>query len=149
MNKTEFLEQLRQSLSGRVDAEQVSDNLRYYEDYIDSQLRQGMPEADVMMGLGSPRLIARSIMDAQRQGPIEEEEQKRPEETGWTNQPQGKLPLLFKFLALPRWLRYVIGFGIFFLILAILLCVLEFLMPVIALFIIAVFLVKLFRDWLN
>ena len=68
MNKAEFLEQLRLSLNGRMDASQVMDNLRYYEEYINSQLRQGKTEEDVMSMLGSPRLIARTITDANTDG---------------------------------------------------------------------------------
>ena len=64
MDKTEFLNQLRASLNGRMDAEEVADNLRYYEEYINGQLRLGRTESEVMASLGSPRLIARSITDA-------------------------------------------------------------------------------------
>ena len=64
MEKTEFLDQLRVSLNGKIDPQEVNENLRYYEDYINIQIRMGKTETEVMELLGSPRLIARSITDA-------------------------------------------------------------------------------------
>ena len=158
MNKVEFLDQLRQSLSGKVDAGMISDNLRYYEEYINSQLMQGKAETEVMATLGSPRLIARTILDANRVDAQEEVFDDQAQDASWTTRDQGsqgfqtgqgKMPWILKFFTLPRWLRGLISFGIFVLILAIFLCVLEFLAPVIALALITLFLVKLFRDWLH
>ena len=159
MDRQEFIDQLRQSLNGRLDAEQVSDNVRYYEEYIDSQVRMGQSEADVMSRLGSPRLIARSITDAWMQGAPEEPASYAERETArggqWDARDWGEsgsakhLNWLVKFFKMPRWLRYVVGFGVLFLILSILLSVLQFFAPVIGLFLIATLLVKLFRDWLK
>ena len=64
MNKTEFLQGLQSALSGNVPPETVRENLRYYSDYIRSEVQKGRSERDVMEELGDPRLIARTIMDA-------------------------------------------------------------------------------------
>lgn len=64
MNKTEFLQGLQSALSGNVPPETVWENLRYYSDYIRSEVQKGRSERDVMEELGDPRLIARTIMDA-------------------------------------------------------------------------------------
>ena len=157
MDKTEFLDQLRMSLSGKMEADQVSDNLRYYEDYIDSQVRMGYAESDVMSKLGSPRLIARSITDAWMQGAPQEPadyRESRPEAEETSDRENGfgaqlHIPWLVKFFTFPKWLRTVIGVSVFFLVLWIVFTILKFLFPVIMMTALAVFLIKLFRDWLN
>ena len=37
--------------------------MRYYEDYIQSQVRSGRDEQQVLDELGDPRLIARTLLD--------------------------------------------------------------------------------------
>ena len=44
MTKQDFLDGLRRSLSGGLAAEEVSEHIRYYSDYIDSQIRMGVSE---------------------------------------------------------------------------------------------------------
>lgn len=61
MNKQEFIEQLRRSLSPINDYAFVNDTIAYYENYIESQIRMGKTEHEVMQDLGDPRLIAKSI----------------------------------------------------------------------------------------
>lgn len=61
MNKNEFIEGLRKSLSAVNDYTFVNDTITYYENYIDTQMRTGRTERDVMDELGDPRLIAKSI----------------------------------------------------------------------------------------
>lgn len=61
MNKYEFIEGLRKSLSAVNDYTFVNDTITYYENYIDTQMRMGRTERDVMEELGDPRLIAKSI----------------------------------------------------------------------------------------
>ena len=66
MTKQEFLDSLRMALTGRVSASQVEENIRYYEDYINTQMRMNRSEAEVIAELGDPRLLARSISDANK-----------------------------------------------------------------------------------
>ena len=42
----------------------MSDSLTYYRQYFEDEIRNGKSEEDVIRELGSPRLIARSIIDA-------------------------------------------------------------------------------------
>ena len=44
MSKHEFLEKLQLALSGRVPAATVTENVRYYEDYINIEIRKGRSE---------------------------------------------------------------------------------------------------------
>ena len=63
MTKQEFLDKLRISLNGKIAAGEVEEHIRYYEDYINVELRKGSSEEDVMATLGDPRLIARTIVE--------------------------------------------------------------------------------------
>ena len=60
MTKRQFMEELRSSLEGMVSQAVIQENMNYYEDYINEQIRNGKNEQDVLNELGSPRLIARS-----------------------------------------------------------------------------------------
>ncbi|MDO4267596.1 MAG: DUF1700 domain-containing protein [Eubacteriales bacterium] len=63
MNREEFLEGLETALSGNVPPAVVQENLRYYREYIRTEMQKGRSQEDVMEELGDPRLIARTIMD--------------------------------------------------------------------------------------
>ncbi len=64
MTKQEFLDELRQILSGEVSSEVVMDSYRYYSTYIEDEMRMGKTEQQVIEELGRPALIARSIIAA-------------------------------------------------------------------------------------
>lgn len=63
MTRVAFLEELRLALQGSISQAQVNENLKYYENYIMEQSHMGKSEEQVMEELGSPRLIARTILD--------------------------------------------------------------------------------------
>lgn len=63
MSREEFLRGLQNALSGEVPLTVVRDNLRYYDDYIRTEVQKGRAEEQVMDELGDPRLIARTIID--------------------------------------------------------------------------------------
>ena len=64
MTKEQFMMELEQSLQGEVSAYELSDSLTYYRQYFEDEIRNGKSEEDVIRELGSPRLIARSIIEA-------------------------------------------------------------------------------------
>lgn len=63
MNRGEFLQGLENALTGEVPSSVVQENLRFYDDYIRSEIQKSRSEADVMEELGDPRLIAKTIID--------------------------------------------------------------------------------------
>lgn len=65
MAKQDFLEELKNALSGEVPAEVLMDSYRYYANYIEEELRNGRREEEILEELGKPSLIARSIIAAQ------------------------------------------------------------------------------------
>ena len=68
MNRREFIDGLRRALAGKVESEVIDENVRYYEDYIDTQIRQGMSEEAVLKKLGKPTFLAKSIVSAWQSG---------------------------------------------------------------------------------
>lgn len=66
MDRREFIEKLQHALAGGLNSNQVADNVRYYQDYIESEIRKGRTEEDVLNVLGDPRLLAKSIIEANK-----------------------------------------------------------------------------------
>ena len=66
MEKTEFIERLQRALAAGISSSLVAENVRYYQDYIDSEIRKGRSEKEVMDSLGDPRLLAKSIIEANK-----------------------------------------------------------------------------------
>lgn len=64
MSKYEFMEQLDNALVGKVSEKERRESIRYYEEYIDDEIRKGKTEKEVISSLGSPSAIAKSIIDA-------------------------------------------------------------------------------------
>ena len=63
MTKIEFLEELKMALASRVSAQEAIENLNFYEDYINTQVRMGRTEEEVLAELGEARLLARNIAE--------------------------------------------------------------------------------------
>lgn len=63
MTKQDFMERLRLALNGKVSSRQLTENLDYYDNYINTEIRKGRSEEEVMAQLGDPRLIARTIVE--------------------------------------------------------------------------------------
>lgn len=66
MNRIEFIEKLQRALAGGLSSRQVTENVRYYQEYIDTEIRKGRSEEEVLAGLGDPRLLAKSIIEANK-----------------------------------------------------------------------------------
>ena len=149
MDKLEFLNRLRMTLNGSVPTRVVEENLNYYENYINSQVRMGYSEEEVLNSLGDPRLIAKSIISANGSNAssygsnsyqdIYEQEQYVQERQ------RGEL----RVKGMPRWLKIVITCLIIFGIINIIATVVSVLLPMVFPVLLIYCLVKLFRDWLN
>lgn len=77
MTRDEFLQELRIALQGQIAQSQVNEHLRYYENYIIEESRKGRTQEEVLASLGSPRLIAKTIVETYGGGVyrnVEEEE---------------------------------------------------------------------------
>lgn len=65
MNKYEFVTNLQRHLTGKVTPEKLQEITRYYNDYIDTEVRKGKSEEEVLEMLGDPRLLAKSIVETE------------------------------------------------------------------------------------
>ena len=72
MDRREFLDILREQLAGNMQEGKAAAHVRYYEDYIQSQVRGGRPEQEVLQELGDPRLIAKTLIDTDDAGSQED-----------------------------------------------------------------------------
>ncbi len=156
MNRQEFVDRLKVSLSGKVSPGQVEENARYYEDYINTRIRLGETEESVMRELGDPRLIARSIVAAEsgRTGENGEDQVYGGGEEG--NRRRSGRRQFFRLSSMPSWGLPVLAGGILLFLLVVLgllfrlvLHMLAWLWPLMAIAIVVIFFIKLFRDWLH
>ena len=68
MNKNEFLQTLRGELTNSVSKEVIEEQLRFYSDYINTEMAKGRAEEEVISELSAPNLLARSIIEAAEAG---------------------------------------------------------------------------------
>ena len=64
MNKKEFLQALRGELINSVSGQIIEEQLRFYSEYIDTEMGKGRGEEEVVAELSAPNLLARSIIEA-------------------------------------------------------------------------------------
>mgnify|MGYP002510039219 FL=1 len=156
MNRQEFVDRLKVSLSGKVSPGQVEENARYYEDYINTRIRLGETEESVMRELGDPRLIARSIVAAEsgRTGDSGEDQVYGGGEE--ENRRRSGRRQFFRLSGMPSWGLPVLAGGVLLFLLVVLgllfrlvLHMLAWLWPLMAIAIVVIFFIKLFRDWLH
>lgn len=62
MNKSEFLKILKESLSMSLENNAIDAQIKYYDDYISNEIKNGKTEKEVLDELGDPRLIAKTIV---------------------------------------------------------------------------------------
>lgn len=171
MGRQEFIDRLRAALNGRLPSALVADHVNYYEDYIQSQIRRGQSEEEVLGALGDPRLIARTIIETnaveeqgqdgrngcfQGYGQSEEQGFYRAEDYeeygGYSRESRQKEYQGGRngfSLRLPGWLLGLLCVIVFAGIIFVVVSALSFLAPVLGIILLVVFLMKLFRDWLN
>lgn len=153
MNKREFIERLSMALNGRIAPNLVAENVNYYEDYINMEIRKGRSENEVLQMLGDPRLIAKTIIATSNKEGQNTYQDGRDNasfyrETGYTGD-NWEHDRSYKKMKMSVLLGKVITILIICLIFGAILSVLSFLAPIILPMLVLVFCVKLFRDWLN
>lgn len=145
MDRQEFINRLRRSLSDVEDYEYINDTVNYYENYIDSEIRKGENEEAVLRMLGDPGLIAKSIKASRGEvgttagtatSEYEEQENNKLYGDGW----------LGKFLSLPGWaIKLTIGtVAILFFVLLIML--INWMLPVIVIGAVAYMFYRFVKD---
>lgn len=64
MTKEQFLHDLTVQLKLMVSDQLIFDQLAYYDNYISGEVQKGRSESEVVAELGSPRLLAKTIIDS-------------------------------------------------------------------------------------
>ncbi len=145
MNRQEFIDRLRAALNGKIPPALVEDNVSYYQDYINVEMRKGRTEKEVLDSLGDPRLIARTIVQTSGQESGGDE----PERSTNYEEVRSRYGSGHRSIRIPGWLMTIIVILVVVLGFSLLFSVLSFLAPLIMVLIAVIFMIKLFRDWLN
>lgn len=74
MTKNEFLEELKSCLSGEVSSEVMMESYRYYSEYINDEMLKGKTEEEVIDHIGTPSMLAKSIIAAHKRERVMDEE---------------------------------------------------------------------------
>lgn len=64
MTREEFLQGLKEALDGNMDASAIQENLNYYNEYINEEVRKGKTEQQVVDTLGDSWAIAQTLLEA-------------------------------------------------------------------------------------
>lgn len=145
MTKQEFLDGLKAALSVHLSERAVEEHMRYYEEYINSQIRRGRAESEVLQQLGNPRLIARSIVEAGRnaQGNADERRQSYGEDAGQVYGTYGNRG--YQFRRVPVWV-WVLLAALLLVVLPLLLMFVWWLAPFVLMIWVIVMLVKMLKN---
>lgn len=143
MSKQEFLEGLRRSLSGGLDPQEVNEHIRYYSDYIDSQIRGGITEEEVMRSLGEPRLIAKTLLGMEGGETVTEEYVDGEAEA---NQGERYFNIKGRTIRVPGWLFTIFVCVICFCVLTVVFALMTKLLPFFFMFMLGVFLYRMIRN---
>ncbi len=145
MDKKQFLDDLRRCLKGKIDDRELESNISYYSSYIDSQIAEGRTEKEVLNELGSPRLIAKTIIQTyhMKDDPISRQFSKRTyaetDEEENFNEDFGEEGFLEK---LHRVLTMVCIALVVLIVVSILFRIISFLLPLLALIVIIVLVMR-------
>lgn len=136
MSRREFIEELKIALSAELGSYEVNDNISYYEEYIESELKKGMSEEEIFKELGEPRLIAKTIMDTAK---LEEKE-----ETREYGDPSPKN--IRKKAKFPTWLIIILVLLVIFVITRVAFTLFFKFLPFILIIMAVSYIIKLFRS---
>lgn len=147
MDKKEFIEKLQRSLASGLNSNQVSENIRYYQDYIESEIRKGKSEEEVIAGLGDPRLLAKSIIEANKHsgesyGSNREYDDEVADKAG-----NDKFARVFEHIfMMPGWLVALIVGVILIIVIGIVTSLISLFAPVIIVVLIVLLIIKIFQS---
>lgn len=156
MTKQEFLNRLRTSLNGKISADLVTENLRYYEDYINTQIRMGKSEQEVMNNLGDPQLIAKTIVESNKaatqsgdNSAYSNSQSEGYADNGYNGQPYAYNGNKVKGVRVSPWVVLLVVILIILLIISLLISIVSFFAPVIIVLVLIYFGAKMIREWFH
>ena len=147
MTQIEFIDQLNTCLTGKISAGTVQENLAYYKQYFAEQMAKGMGEDAICASLGSPQLIAKGILEAEKFQSSTESDY--DQEVDGEKDFRSRLEKWFQRtgkLRLPSWLIWIFSLMIFFFVINIVLTVFSVLAPLILPVCIVLFVFHIFKN---
>jgi len=149
MTQREFIDHLRAGLTGKVSSGTVQENIYYYEQYFAEEIRKGRSEEGICAALGSPQLIVKGILEAERfqseggngqgyQEDIQEERDYRSTGSKWAEH--------IREFQLPGWLMMMVTAFLFFFVISIVISVFSALAPLVIPVCIILFIVHIFKN---
>ena len=147
MTQIEFIDQLNTCLTGKVSAGTVQEYTAYYKQYFAEQVSRGMSEEAVCVSLGSPQLIAKGILEAEKfQSSTDSDyEQEVREEKDFRSRLEKLLQRTGR-LRFPSWLIWIFSIMLFFFVTNIVLTVFSVLAPLILPICIVLFVIHIFKN---
>lgn len=142
MTKEEFITTLRKSLTGKVPADVVNENISYYEEYIATGVRAGRSEEEVVNGLGDPRLLAKSIVETS--GTSDNSNKDRI--VGEGNAEEAFEDVKRKIGKLPSWAVTIIAIVLAVIVVSIVFAALRFLLPIVIVGAVAYAIYRYFKE---
>ena len=147
MTQIEFIDQLNTCLTGKVSAGTAQEYIAYYKQYFAEQVSRGMSEEAVCASLGSPQLIAKGILEAEKFQSSTESDY--DQEVDGEKDFRSRLEKWFQRtgkLRLPSWLIWIFSLMIFFFVINIVLTVFSVLAPLILPVCIVLFVFHIFKN---
>lgn len=144
MTKTEFLQELRMSLNGEVEASVIQETINYYSEYIDHAIAEGQGEETVLQGLGPARLIAKSIIEANSVKRENEEVRRKMQEQQETPKSEKRFTFHSWYGRLLLILLALVVVGIILALVVGAVVAVWYLLPVVAVIVLIVVLIRLF-----
>lgn len=144
MTKTEFLQELRMSLNGEVEASVIQETINYYSKYIDHAIAEGQGEETVLQGLGPARLIAKSIIEANSVKRENEEVRRKMQEQQETPKSEKRFTFHSWYGRLLLILLALVVVGIILALVVGAVVAVWYLLPVVAVIVLIVVLIRIF-----
>ncbi|MDE7197680.1 MAG: DUF1700 domain-containing protein [Lachnospiraceae bacterium] len=144
MDRAEFTDKLQHALAGGLNSAAVAENVQYYREYIDVEIRKGRSEEEVLGSLGDPRLLAKSIIEANKRAGLNEGTNRNYDEETPDNV-YGEQEGTGHAVRVPAWLILLILGVLFLLIIGVIFSVISVLAPIIIPVLVVVLLVNFFR----
>lgn len=164
MRQEEFLNCFQNALAGKVSDRIIQENVNYYRNYINEQIRMGRTEDEVMQTLGDPRLRAKTVEESSNFVRKENEQTSYfsgNNNRGTWNGPQGgsyRQEAAYtqdedneqhKVMQIPGWLMAIVGILVLALIVMVVFSVISAIAPFILVIVGAGLVISLVKNWIR
>ena len=149
MRQEEFLNSFQEALAGKVPDSIIRENMTYYRNYINSQIKSGRTEEEVLRTLGDPRLLAKTIEESNKFAAGEERNtyQDAGGSSYQSSGPTEDTRSHSRTVRIPSWLISIIVILVIALVIAVAFSLISFFAPVILAALVVALVCSLIRTW--